>query len=105
MARYAVRHGEVVKISDEAASVADVYFRKPYMDENLSDGPQPVEIRSRAHKAQLMRARGVREAGDRVHGSRCSPKTSTKDRMMEMNTAGLDRAFQRAREQLRMRGT
>mgnify|MGYP001604483359 FL=1 len=103
MARYAVRHGEVVKISDETASVADVYFRRPYLDENLSDGSQPVEVRSRAHKAALMKARGVREAGDRVHGSRCSSKTSTKDRLMAQNAAGLDRAFQRAREQLRGR--
>lgn len=32
-------------------------------------GPDPVYVESKAHKAHLLKERGLREAGDRVHGS------------------------------------
>lgn len=54
----------------------DVYFREPYWDDNLHDQDDPsyrpdkgVWVTSKAHKAFLFKKLGVREAGDRVHGS------------------------------------
>jgi hypothetical protein len=54
----------------------DVYFRAPYWDDNLHDLDDPsyhpqkgVWVQSKAHKAYLFKKLGVREAGDRVHGS------------------------------------
>lgn len=54
----------------------DVYFRAPYWDDNLHDLDDPsydpkkgVYVTSRAHKAYLFKKLGVREAGDRVHGT------------------------------------
>lgn len=55
----------------------DVYFRQPYWDENLCDYDDPsydikrgTFIRSKAHKAYIMKKLGVREAGDMRNGSR-----------------------------------
>ncbi len=52
----------------------DVYFRKPYYDENLGDekNPDGQMIKSKEHKARIMREQGVREAGDRIRGSRAT---------------------------------
>ena len=49
----------------------DVYFRQPYVDQNLADAKNPfgTEIRSARHKAQVLKAQGLREDGDRHHGS------------------------------------
>lgn len=55
----------------------DVYFRQPYWDENLCDYDDPsydinrgTFITSKSHKAYIMKKLGVREDGDRRHGSR-----------------------------------
>lgn len=45
----------------------DVYFRAPYWEQHM--GPEPIYIESRQQKAMIMKERGLREAGDRVHGS------------------------------------
>lgn len=45
----------------------DVYFRQPYWEQHI--GPGPIFVRSREHKAMLLKQHGLREAGDRVHGS------------------------------------
>jgi hypothetical protein len=54
----------------------DVYFRQPYWDDNLHDqddvsyDPEKgVYVTSKLHKAYLFKKLGVREAGDRVHGT------------------------------------
>lgn len=49
----------------------DVYFRQPYTDPNLADAKNPfgMEIRSQKHKAEVLKAQGLREDGDRHHGS------------------------------------
>lgn len=55
----------------------DVYFRQPYWDENLSDFDDPgydpkrgTFIRSKAHKAYVMKKCGLREDGDARRGAR-----------------------------------
>lgn len=55
----------------------DVYFREPYWDENLNDYDDPgydprrgTFIRSKQHKAYVMKKNGLREDGDRRSGGR-----------------------------------
>lgn len=55
----------------------DVYFREPYWDENLCDYDDPsydprkgTFIRSKAHKAYVLKKCGLREDGDARHGMR-----------------------------------
>ena len=55
----------------------DVYFRQPYWDENISDYDDPsydprrgTYIRSKAHKAYVLKKLGLREDGDKRHGAR-----------------------------------
>jgi len=50
----------------------DVYFRKPYFDDNLGDEKHPYGqmIESKEHKHSVMREQGVHEAGDRIRGAR-----------------------------------
>lgn len=55
----------------------DVYFRQPYWDPNLCDYDDPsydlqkgTFIRSKAHKAYVLKKLGVQEAGDMRNGSR-----------------------------------
>jgi hypothetical protein len=52
---------------------SDVYFRKPGFEPHLADpekSPKGTFVRSREHKAMLMKTLGVREVGDKVHGAR-----------------------------------
>lgn len=56
---------------------ADVYFPGPHVSENITDDRGvPIRLESRAHKARLMRERGMTEAGDRIRGSYDLPKPS-----------------------------
>ncbi len=55
----------------------DVYFKGPYWDEHLLDWDDPscnntkgTFIRSRQHKAYVLKKLGMREAGDRRRGYR-----------------------------------
>ena len=55
----------------------DIYFRQPYWDENLCDYDDPhydprrgTFIRSKSHKAYVMKKCNLREDGDVRHGSR-----------------------------------
>lgn len=57
--------------------VPDVYFREPYWDPNLCDYDDPsydkdrgTFVRSRDHKAYLLKKLNLREDGDRKGGSR-----------------------------------
>jgi len=59
------------------SSCPDVYFRQPYWDENLCDYDDPgydprrgTFIRSKAHKAYVLRKCGLREDGDMRGGAR-----------------------------------
>ncbi len=72
-------NGKKVEVCDHADCgdlstpwTPDVYFRKPEMVENLADEAHPggQVVESKQHKARLMREQGVREDGDRYHGSR-----------------------------------
>ena len=49
----------------------DVYFKNPYLDENLASAehPGPKFIGSKAEKAYWLKKCHLREAGDRVHGA------------------------------------
>lgn len=52
---------------------SDVFFKGAYFDPNLSDpvkSPQGQEVKSREHKADILRQLGLREVGDKRHGSR-----------------------------------
>ena len=61
------RHNPATRMTEgyglQSISVPDVYFREPYLENNF--GPTPILIRSRQHKAALMKQLGLREAGDR----------------------------------------
>lgn len=52
-------------------NVADVYFKEPYWDQNLSSEahPGPKFITSKTEKAYWLKQCNLREAGDRVHGA------------------------------------
>lgn len=59
------------------SSRPDVYFREPYWDENLCDYDDPnydpkrgTFIRSKQHKAYILKKCGLREDGDRRGGAR-----------------------------------
>lgn len=54
---------------------SDVFFRGPGFEPHLADpdkSPNGNFVRSREHKAALMRELGVREVGDKVRGARDS---------------------------------
>lgn len=54
---------------------SDVFFQKPGFEEHIAHpekAPQGVFVRSREHKARVMRDLGIREVGDRVRGARDS---------------------------------
>lgn len=76
----------------------DVYFRQPYYDENLHDFDSPgydpkrgTWITSKAHKAYVMKKLGVREAGDRKHGSNNFDAVSHKHAMRSLERPSLER--------------
>lgn len=52
-------------------SCPDVYFRSEYFEPNLANdkNPQGQWIRSKTHKAQIMKELNVRESNDRQHGA------------------------------------
>lgn len=52
--------------------IPDAYFRKPEIVEHLGDAGHPFGqmVESKRHKARIMREQGIREDGDRYHGSR-----------------------------------
>lgn len=52
---------------------SDVFFKEPYFDSHIAHpekAPFGTQIRSREHKASMMREYGLKEAGDRKHGTR-----------------------------------
>ncbi len=55
---------------------ADVFFdqkKGAYLDSNITDpvkAPHGTMITSRSHKAEVMKANGLKEVGDKRHGSR-----------------------------------
>ena len=52
---------------------ADVYFNKEYFDPHIAHdtkAPRGTLIKSRQHKADVMREYGISECGDRIHGAR-----------------------------------
>ena len=55
---------------------ADVFFdakKGAYLDANITDpvkAPHGTMITSRSHKAEVMKQNGLREVGDKRHGSR-----------------------------------
>lgn len=55
----------------KAPYVPDVYFPGPHFSEHLGDenNPHGVMVQSKRHKARLLAAQGLREDGDKVHGS------------------------------------
>jgi len=70
----------------------DVYFRQPYWDENLSDYDDPsydpkrgTFIRSKAHKAYVLKKLGLREDGDRHRGTRAYDPMYAKHAMESLN--------------------
>ena len=61
---YRVIDGKVIKVSDEipkvAHAVSDICtFKEPYWEEHLD--AKPVFVKSRGHKAQLLKERGCVE--------------------------------------------
>lgn len=65
---------KVVKVSDRPSrgGIPDVFFKEPYFDHHLGDAKNPFgqHITSKTHKAQVMKAQGVFEHGDRIRGGR-----------------------------------
>ena len=60
------------RCQDVRVRTCDVYYKEPSFEEHLADAkhPQGQWVTSKSHKARLMREQGVRESGDRQHGSR-----------------------------------
>ena len=61
------------KSTMSAFRFSDVFFQKPGLEPHLAHpdhSPKGNFVRSREHKAVLMRELGVREVGDKVHGAR-----------------------------------
>lgn len=59
--------------SSSAFKFSDVYFKEPYFDPHIAhpeSSPRGNQIRSREHKAILMKEFGLKEKGDKVHGAR-----------------------------------
>lgn len=59
--------------SNKSFKFADVFFKEPYFDSNISDpvkSPFGTHITSRSHKAMMMKECGLKEHGDKRHGSR-----------------------------------
>ena len=54
----------------------DVYFKEPYFEGFLADSKNPngIYFNSRNEKARKMKELGIREAGDKIHGSRMGYK-------------------------------
>lgn len=55
----------------KAPWLPDVHFPGPHFSEHLGDASNPhgVFVESKRHKARLLAAQGLREDGDKVHGS------------------------------------
>jgi hypothetical protein len=53
-------------------SSKDAYFREPYFEQHFADEKHPYGqvVKSKEHKASLMKDLGIREGGDLRHGSR-----------------------------------
>ena len=80
--RVRYRNGKALETCDSNScggersyGVPDVYFDKPYVDENIVDEAKPETwggtlITSKRQKASEMRRLGIFESGDRKHGSR-----------------------------------
>ena len=59
--------------SSNSFRFSDVYFKEAYFDPHIAhpeNSPRGNQIRSREHKAFLMRELGLKEKGDKVHGAR-----------------------------------
>jgi len=71
------KNKQIYEVCDKCGQVVskgspDVYFREPVFECNLGDEAHPYGqwVTSKAHKAAIMRAQGMREKGDRIHGAR-----------------------------------
>lgn len=66
------------KCGARSSGTADVYFKEPYVDHNLTnwENPGPKLISSRAEKKFWLDKCNLREAGDRVHGASSFDKIS-----------------------------
>lgn len=69
--------GELHEACDRCGAVGsvknpDVFFQGEYFEPHFATDGQPhgQVVTSKSHKAQIMRELGVRESGDKVHGSR-----------------------------------
>lgn len=71
-------NGNRVEVCDRAecgnirpTPIPDVYFRKPYHDPNIANeqNPHGTFIESKRHKDRVLKQYGLREDGDRYHGS------------------------------------
>lgn len=78
--------------------VPDVYFKRSGQEfANLTDDMgRPIKIESKRHKAEVMKALGVSEAGDRVNGAPYGTKTWT-----EGTRDGRKKTFERDRPKIR----
>lgn len=61
---------------EEGGTIPDVYFRKPYFDENLAtkESPQGTFITSKRHKAKVMEKLNLREAGGDINKTLGKPQ-------------------------------
>jgi len=82
--RTVFQESELLDFCDSCSRISvswdpDVYLPKiGHKFENLCDKMgNPIEIRSKRHKAEIMREQNVSEAGDRIHGAPIEPKSWT----------------------------
>lgn len=60
-------------VSTGTFKFSDVFFKQPYFDPHIAhpeNSPKGNFIRSRGHKALMMKSLGLSEVGDKRHGAR-----------------------------------
>lgn len=91
----------------DKCGASEIYFPDIFWDgrpeENLADGAdgKPVTFLSRSHKARYLADRGIREAGDTVHGA---PFTSLVSRDKEQKKRDNMHAIGEARRKVEQMG-
>jgi len=66
---------------DNTNGCPDVFFERPYLDEHLTDDAHKngIYVESKRHKAQLLKERGLREAGSDINPRLGRPMPFIKD--------------------------
>ena len=87
MARYlCTKDGLLLIDASRGKGPADIYFKEPYWDENISSEEHPGAkfISSRGEKKAWLEKCNLREAGDRHHGASTFDRISNRHAMKSL---------------------